>query len=80
MQDDFDPIKDQANVAKHGMSLAFGGHVFKDDNHLILPSSGSSMGRSASRSSVSLTGGVHRRLHLARRSAPFHFRAKEQQE
>jgi uncharacterized DUF497 family protein len=38
MQDEFDPIKDQANVAKHGLSLAFGGQVFEDDNHLILPS------------------------------------------
>ena len=38
MMDEFHPIKDTANVAKHGMSLAFGRRVFDDDNHLILPS------------------------------------------
>lgn len=35
---DFDPDKDASNVAKHGVSLAFGVRVFKDPDHLILPS------------------------------------------
>ena len=34
----FDPAKDSANVAKHGVSLAFGGRIFEDENHLIVPS------------------------------------------
>jgi uncharacterized DUF497 family protein len=34
----FDPAKDAANQAKHGLSLAFGDEIFADDNHLILPS------------------------------------------
>jgi uncharacterized DUF497 family protein len=34
----FDPRKDAANGAKHGLSLAFGDEIFGDDNHLILPS------------------------------------------
>jgi uncharacterized DUF497 family protein len=38
MQDRFDPAKDKANLAKHGLSLGFGDRVFEDDNHLILPS------------------------------------------
>ncbi|WP_297977568.1 BrnT family toxin [uncultured Amaricoccus sp.] len=38
MQDSFDPAKDRANVAKHGLSLAFGKRIFEDDDHLILPS------------------------------------------
>ena len=34
----FDPAKDAANQAKHGLSLAFGDEIFRDDNHLLLPS------------------------------------------
>lgn len=33
----FDPSKDAANQAKHGLSLAFGDEILADDNHLILP-------------------------------------------
>ncbi|WP_254216352.1 BrnT family toxin [Tabrizicola sp. TH137] len=35
---DFDPVKDTANRAKHGLSLAFGARVFEDADHLIIPS------------------------------------------
>ena len=38
MRDRFDAAKDEANVAKHGVSLAFGNRVFEDRDHLILPS------------------------------------------
>ena len=39
MTDDrFDPAKDSINRDKHKLSLAFGDRVFKDDNHLIIPS------------------------------------------
>lgn len=38
MEDRFDPSKDAANQHKHHLSLAFGDRLFKDDNHLILPS------------------------------------------
>lgn len=34
----FDPAKDAANRAKHGLPLAFGNRLFEDDNHLIVPS------------------------------------------
>jgi uncharacterized DUF497 family protein len=37
-QDRFDPAKDAANREKHGLSLVFGGRIFEDDNHLIIPS------------------------------------------
>ncbi|AZU03032.1 hypothetical protein X907_0484 [Glycocaulis alkaliphilus] len=38
MSDRFDPAKDAANLAKHGLSLAFGDRIFRDAGHLILPS------------------------------------------
>jgi len=34
----FDPAKDVANLARHGLSLSFGTRVFDDDAHLIIPS------------------------------------------
>ena len=34
----FDPVKDAANRAKHGLSLAFGDRIVEDANHLIVPS------------------------------------------
>lgn len=34
----FDPAKDAANIAKHGVSLAFGARIFDDADHLVLPS------------------------------------------
>lgn len=37
MEDRFDPEKDAANLAKHGLSLSFGDEIFMDDAHLILP-------------------------------------------
>jgi uncharacterized DUF497 family protein len=35
---EYDPAKDQANVAKHGLPLAFGARIFGDDDHLVLSS------------------------------------------
>lgn len=37
-EDRFDPAKDAANREKHKLPLAFGGRIFEDDNHLIVPS------------------------------------------
>ncbi len=34
----FDPAKDAANLAKHGLPLAFGDRIFEDGDHLIIPS------------------------------------------
>lgn len=34
----FDPAKDTANIAKHGVSLAFGAAVFLDPAHIVLTS------------------------------------------
>jgi uncharacterized DUF497 family protein len=34
----FDPAKDAINQQKHKLSLAFGGRIFEDANHLIIPS------------------------------------------
>jgi uncharacterized DUF497 family protein len=36
---DFDPAKDEANRAKHGVSLAFGVRVLEDRQHIVLSSS-----------------------------------------
>lgn len=38
MQIAFDPDKDAANLAKHGLPLAFGLRVFADVAHVVLPS------------------------------------------
>ncbi len=35
---DFDKAKDAANIAKHGVSLAFGARVFDDPNQVIIAS------------------------------------------
>ena len=35
---EFDPAKDAANIAKHGVSLAFGTRVFADPDHLVIAS------------------------------------------
>lgn len=39
MDIEFDPAKDELNIAKHGISLGFGAVVFLDDSHLLLASS-----------------------------------------
>ena len=33
---EFDPAKDAANIAKHGVPLAFGTRVFDDPDHLVI--------------------------------------------
>ena len=38
MSDRFDPAKDEANQAKHGLPLMFGEEILKDEDHLIVPS------------------------------------------
>lgn len=38
MQVEFDPAKDAINVAKHGVSLAFGAEVFEDAYHVVVVS------------------------------------------
>jgi uncharacterized protein len=38
MDIEFDTVKDSANLAKHGVSLAFGARVFEDDDHIVLSS------------------------------------------
>lgn len=38
MDVEFDPAKDAINIAKHGVSLAFGAELFEDPDVLILPS------------------------------------------
>jgi uncharacterized protein len=38
MDIEFDTVKDAANLAKHGVSLAFGARVFEDDDHIVLSS------------------------------------------
>jgi uncharacterized DUF497 family protein len=37
MEIEFDAAKDAINQAKHKLSLADGGRVFEDDNHIIFP-------------------------------------------
>jgi len=34
----FDPVKDATNIARHGVSLAFGAVLFEDPDHIVLPS------------------------------------------
>lgn len=34
---EFDTGKDTANLAKHGLSLAFGVRLFDDENHIFTP-------------------------------------------
>lgn len=38
MEIQFDSAKDTTNLAKHGVSLAFGTSVFLDRDHIVLPS------------------------------------------
>jgi uncharacterized DUF497 family protein len=38
MEIEFDPTKDATNLAKHGISLSFGAHLFLDPAHLVLAS------------------------------------------
>lgn len=38
MEGRFDPAKDAANREKHGLSLAFGDRIFRDGDHLLIPS------------------------------------------
>ena len=37
-EDRFDPSKDAKNRGKHHLPLAFGDRIFKDDDHLVIPS------------------------------------------
>ena len=38
MEFEFDPAKDEANLAKHGLALGFAPAVFAADDHVILTS------------------------------------------
>lgn len=38
MENRFDPAKDALNQQKHKVSLALGGRIFDDHDHLIIPS------------------------------------------
>lgn len=38
MEFEFDPEKDRINQERHGLSLAFGVHLFADPLHIVLPS------------------------------------------
>ncbi len=38
MQIEFDTAKDAANIAKHGLSLAFGAELFADPRYLLIGS------------------------------------------
>ncbi|MCW6529560.1 BrnT family toxin [Sphingomonas sp. MMSM20] len=38
MDVEFDTAKDASNLAKHGISLAFGARIFDDPGHLVLTS------------------------------------------
>lgn len=38
MDIEFDTAKDAANIAKHGLPLAFGARIFDDANHIVLSS------------------------------------------
>ena len=38
MEFEFDPAKDEANLAKHGLALGFAPAVFAADDHVILAS------------------------------------------
>ena len=38
MENRFDPAKDAANRAKHKLPLMFGDEIFKDENHVVIPS------------------------------------------
>lgn len=38
MDIEFDTAKDAANIAKHGLPLAFGARIFDDANRLVLTS------------------------------------------
>lgn len=38
MNIEFDPAKDEANIAKHGLSLSFGIELFADPGHLLIGS------------------------------------------
>ena len=34
---EFDTVKDAANLAKHGIGLAFGARIFDDEDHIFTP-------------------------------------------
>jgi hypothetical protein len=38
MRLEYDPAKDSINLAQHGVSLSFGGTLFDDPAHLVVPS------------------------------------------
>ena len=37
MEFEFDPAKDEANRFKHGLKLAFGMRIFRDPDHVVIP-------------------------------------------
>lgn len=61
MKVEFDPAKDAANRAKHGLSLADGEAVFADANHLIISTVRPGDGEARSK----VIGLVGDRLHTA---------------
>ena len=67
----FDPEKNVSNLAKHGLPLVFGGRIFEDDNHLVIPSIRTRDGEERFKA----VGMVGRK----RPGAAVHFREKEQQ-
>ena len=83
MDNGFDPAKDDINREEHGLSLEFGHRIFKDADHLIIPSirerDGEECFKVIGTVRVRLMVSVYQGVHLARRSAPVHIREREQQ-
>ena len=61
MRIEFDPAKDEANLAKHGRSLADGRIVFADPRHLVAPTVRVQDGEARSK----VVGLIGDRLHTA---------------
>lgn len=66
MEFEFDPAKDDANRAKHGLRLAFGMRVFDHDDHIVLASHRPEDGEERFKAIGLVDGRLHTVVHVWR--------------
>ena len=66
MEFEWDPAKDEANLFKHRLRLAFGGRVFEQDDHVVVSSHRQIDGEQRSKAIGMIEGKLYTVVHVWR--------------
>lgn len=66
MEFEFDPVKEEANKFKHGLSLWFGARIFDDPDHIISSSFREMDGEDRNKAVGTIDGKLYTAIHVWR--------------